>query len=372
MQIRIAQDAFSSVLSRAQSVLERKSTRPILENVLLEASGESLTVSATDLRVSMVQVVPCRVDQPGSVAVPGRKIHEIARELPKGEVSLVIKENGWVTASSGKSVFHLPGAPADEYPGLPSLPATRLEIEGDTLRIMLDKTLFATSSDESRMYLCGVYAKAWTDEAGTPLLRMVATDGHRLSLIDRPVGKDLGLFHEGVIIPKKGLAELKGLLEGSTAPLEVAASQGRLFARIGTTTLAVTLIDATFPNYTQVIPTESTHSIQVDRPSFVDALRRVSLLSDQETHSVVVDASPEGLVLSSTNPQLGDAREELEAAVEGGPVRLAFNATYFVEALKVFSGPGVSLTVSDPLAPCVLRDPTEPGFLCVIMPMRIE
>ncbi len=371
MQIRLPQDKASALLSRAQSVLERKSTRPILENILLEADAGWLRVSSTDLRVSLVQRADCAVDRPGSIALQGRKIFEILREMPKGEVTLALKENGWVTASSGRSVFHLPGTPAEEYPSLPAEPSSYLSLAADTFRQMLEKTLFAASSDETRMYLCGVFVKSW-EEDGSPCLRMVATDGHRLGLVDRPVGSEVGLFANGVIVPRKGLTELRGLLDGVEGSFDVATHQGRLFARVGTTILSITLIDAPFPNYQQVIPTDAGHTIRVPRVSLIDALRRVALVSDQDTHTVVLETTETGIVLTSTNPQLGDAREELEGEAERAGVRLAFNATYFVEGLRAFDGEEIVISLGDSLSPCVLRSATDPRALGVIMPMRVD
>ncbi|GAB4257141.1 MAG: DNA polymerase III subunit beta [Deferrisomatales bacterium] len=374
MLIRIPQESFKSLLARAQSVLERKSTRPILEHVLLEAFGDGLRVAATDLRVSLTQKAACQVERPGSISVPGRKIHEIARELPGEEITLEVNEKQWVTVSAGNTVFHLPGAPAEEYPSLPAEPDTFLTMDPAVFRKMLDKTLFAASSDESRIYLCGVFVKAWTDEEGQQKLRMVATDGHRLSLVDRPVPQDLAVFREGVIVPKKGLIELKSLLESRQDPFELASDRGQLFTRVDSTCLTVTLIDASFPNYEQVIPTDQGVDLHFDRLQLMDAVRRVSLLSDEETHSVVLEVSGPAAVLRSTNAQMGDAREEVPVTWEGEeePTRLAFNAAYVIDTLRAIDGADVVVSVSEPLAPCLFRAPADPGYLGVVMPMRID
>jgi DNA polymerase-3 subunit beta len=372
MKIRISQESFSAVLSRAQSVLERKSTRPILENILVEALPGALRVSATDLKVSLVQDAPCTVDRPGSVAMPGRKVSEIVREMPKGEITVEVQENRWVTVSAGKSVFQLPGTEADEYPALPKSPTDFLSVDAVVFREMLDKTLFAASNDESRPYLCGVYVKAWQDEDGHPLLRMVATDGHRLCLVDRPVHEGLQPFGDGVIIPKKGLTELKGLLDGVEGAFELAAAEGRVFARFDAVDLAISLIEGNFPNYQQVVPVESPKGIHVPRAAFFDALRRVSLVSDQESRSVVLEANGPTITLSSADMRLGEAREELDAQYDGTPLKIAFNAGYFIDALRALDGEEMVLSVQDPLSPCLLRSAADTRFLCVVMPMRVD
>ncbi len=372
MIVIIPQDVFTPMLSKAQSVLERKSTRPILENLLLEAFEGTLRVSSTDLRVSLNQSTPCSIDQPGSVAVPGRKLHEIVREMPAGNVRLELKENGWLTVSSGKSVFHIPGVVAEEYPGLPASPNEFLAVDASLFRTMLDKTLFAAASDESRIYLCGVYVKTVRDDNGNRQLRMVATDGHRLSLSEQDVKGDLDPFEEGVILPKKGLTELRSLIDSCDSTFDLAAAEGRVFVRVGRTLLSITLIDANFPNYQQVIPPEVEIKLYIDRESLIDALKRVSLLSDQETHTVIMESSGERTVLSSTNSHFGDAREELESEFEGHALRVAFNAVYLLEAIRSLSGQRVAFSIGDSLAPCLLRGSDDPHHLCVVMPMRID
>jgi len=372
MKIQVVQESFSSVLSRAQSVLERKSTRPILENLLIEAEGGTVRVSATDLRVSLVQESPCTVHQPGSVAIPGRKLSEIVREMPKGDISIETKENRWVTIAAGKSVFQLPGTGADEYPTLPKSPDDFLSVDARAFREMLDKTLFAASSDESRMNLCGVYVKSWKDEGGEPLLRMVATDGHRLCLVDRPVQEGLQPFGGGVIIPKKGLTELKSLLDDVEGAFEIAAGEGRVFARLDSVDLAVTLIEGSFPNYQQVVPAEAPEGILLKRGPFLEALRRVSLVSDQESRSVVLEAEGPVISLSSADMRLGEAREEMDAQYGGDRLKIAFNASYFLDALRALDGEDIVLSVQDPLSPCLLRSAADRRYLCVVMPMRVD
>lgn len=372
MIVNIPQDTFSSLLSKAQSVLERKSTRPILENILVECFESNLRISSTDLRVSMRLQTPCSIEKPGAVAVPGRKLHEIVREMPKQEVRLEVKENGWLTVSAGKSVFHIPGIGADEYPSLPASPEQFLEVHAELFRSMLDKTLFAASSDESRIYLCGVYVKTVQDDVGRPLLRMVATDGHRLSLCEQAFQGDMSPFDEGAILPKKGLSELRSLIDGCEDTFQLATAEGRVFAQVDRTLLSITLIDANFPNYQQVIPPEVEQKLVLDRDHLIDALKRVSLLSDLETHTVIMEGAAAGTVLTSANSQFGDAREELESEYEGEPLRVAFNSVYLLEAVRTLRGQQVSFSIGDALAPCLLRGSDDPGHLCVVMPMRID
>lgn len=372
MEIRISQELLSLLLSRAQSVIDRKSTRAILENVLLESQEGRLKVSATDLRISLVQESVCSTTKPGSVAVPGRKFHEIVRELPKGEVLLDVKENQWLTLTAGKVTFHLPAAPAEEYPTLPSSPKSFLSFSCAAFRKMIEKTIFAASNDESRIYLTGVFLKELKESDGTSILRMVATDGHRLSLIDRPIDKPISLFEDGVIVPKKGLSELRNLLDTTEDNFDLTTNDGKLYARSGNTTLSITLIDAAFPNYEQVIPQEVRSWVQANRQQLSNALKRVALLSDEETRTVVLEAAEDSLLLSSDNPRMGDAREDISVEYRGNPVKIAFNATYFMDLLRAMEGEEVKMGITDGLAPCLVKGVEDSRYLSVIMPMRID
>jgi DNA polymerase-3 subunit beta len=373
MKFKIDQETFAGIISRAQSVMERKSTRPILENILITAKEDSLILSATDLRISLTQKAPCTVTEPGSISLAGRKLHEIVRELPKGEISVEDKDGTWVTITGGKSTFHIPGTPAEEYPTIPEPPAKFLKIPAAAFDQMVTRTLFASSNDETRIYLCGVFFKEWVTEKGKPYLKMVATDGHRLSLVDKELGSALNLFENGIIVPKKGVSELKGLLPLVKDEFEIACDEGRLYAKVADVTLSVTLIDASFPNYQQVIPEKVGKGVLVPCEAFRNALRRVSILSDQETRSVVLEIKKSNMTLTSDNPSLGDAKETLDVEYDGEDFKVAFNATYLMDVLKVMEDDYMRMEIRDSLSPALfLGTDRDNEFLSVVMPMRID
>lgn len=373
MKIRLTQDAFSDVVARAQSILERKSSRPILENILLEARNGELVVGATDLRVSLTQTIPCEIEEGGSISLHGRRLHEIVREAPKGEIVLESKENQWVTITAGKSVFHVPGIAADDFPTIPAPAENFLKISSKVFDEMVSKTVFAASNDESRIYLCGVFLQEAVNDKSESILRMVATDGHRLSLMEKPLQSGLGLFSKGVIIPKKGVAELRNLASIAGEDLEIAHGGGKLYGRAKNLVLSITLIDASFPNYQQVIPEGGHNGVLIDCAKFRDALRRVSILSDQETRSVMIEVDKGTMSLRSDNPSLGDAKELLDVDYDGATMKVAFNANYVMEILKVMSDPSLRMEVKDSLSPALfLGTDKDAHFLSVVMPMRID
>ncbi len=373
MKIEIGQESFFDVISRAQSTLERKSTRPILENVLLKAFGGELTISATDLRVSLTQKVPCKVMEAGSISIHGRKLHEIIKEISKEDVVLETKENNWVSILAGNSAFHIPGTPAEEYPSFPTPPEKFQKINPTSFDRVLMKTAFAASSDETRIYLCGVYFKEWTDSKGKNFLKLVSTDGHRLSLVDEPLDSTLGLFTNGIIVPKKGVNEIKSLLSNDAENFEIACSDGRLYAKNQNILLSVTLIDASFPNYQQVIPEISGQGVFIPCNPFKNALRRVSILSDQETRSVIVEINQNVMTLFSDNPGLGDAKETISVEYSEQPVKIAFNANYIMDILKVMDDDSLRMEFRDSLSPVIfVGTDKDARFLSVVMPMRID
>ncbi|PLX40894.1 MAG: DNA polymerase III subunit beta [Deltaproteobacteria bacterium] len=373
MRIEINQEKFNEIVSRAQSTLERKSTRPILENILLQASGEELVLSATDLRVSLTQKTKCKVVESGSISVPGRKLNEIIREIPRGDVLVESKENNWITISSGNSTFHIPGTASEEFPSFPTPPNNFINIDPSVFENMLTKTIFASSNDETRMYLCGVYLKEWKDEDNNSFLKMVATDGHRLSLIDSRLQNGLALFSDGIIVPKKGVAEIKSIISTSGDSLKIACADGRIYVRSEDILLSVTLIDASFPNYSQVIPNQTGGGVLMSCEPFKDALRRVSILSDQETRSVLVEIEGSVMKLSSDNPGLGDAEETLSVDYSGEPVKVAFNANYLMDILKVMDDDEMRMEVKDSLSPTLfIGTDKDSSFLSVVMPMRVD
>jgi len=373
MRIEINQEKFSEIVARAQSTLERKSTRPILENILLQASDDEIILSATDLRVSLTQKTKCKVIESGSISVPGRKLNEIIREIPRGDVSVESKDNNWITISSGNSTFHIPGTASEEFPSFPTPPNNFIEVDPSSFDNMFTKTIFASSNYETRMYLCGVYLKEFKDEDDNSFLKMVATDGHRLSLIDTLLKNGLSLFSDGIIVPKKGVVEIKSIISTAGDSLEIACADGRIYVRSEDILLSVTLIDASFPNYSQVIPKQTGGGVLIACEPFKDALRRVSILSDQETRSVLVEIEGSVMKLSSDNPGMGDAEETLSVDYSGEPVKVAFNANYLMDILKVMDDEEMRMEVKDSLSPTLfIGTDKDSSFLSVVMPMRVD
>ena len=374
MKFTITKSEFQRGLGRIQSIVEKRNTMPILANVLLEVSGKgksgTLELAATDLEVGIRSSHSCEVSKAGSVTASARKLHEIIRELPDEPIHLEVSSNAYLAIRCARAEFTLAGTTAEEYPSLSSFtPEKLVTVQAAVLGEMIQRTMYAASSDETRYNLNGVYIEQLED---TGKLRMVATDGHRLSYVDRALGDDLASLASGVIIPRKGLSELKKLVDEEDADeVELGFDGNNGLARKGGVTLMMRLIEGEFPNYRQVIPTERPHHLILPVEVLVRALRRVALLSAERSRAVKLELTDGQLSLSSNNPDLGDAREELNVDYEGEPVSIAFNARYLMDALGAIEAKEVRFGFRDALSPSEFSPTDDSDSLAVVMPMRL-
>ncbi|MFH0800659.1 MAG: DNA polymerase III subunit beta [Pseudomonadota bacterium] len=369
MEIKIARGELLKGLGLVQGIVERKTTMPILVNVLLEATAKKLSITATDLEVGINCTYPADVIANGKVAVHARSIYDIARELPDDTVHIAVKDGNWIEMSCGKSRYKIVGLSSEEFPALPTRGQGDVwRIDGSLLSQMIDKTSFAMSTDETRFNLNGVYVDP-TGKDKTKL-KMVATDGHRLSIVERDVGTKCSI-QKGAIIPRKGVQEIKKLVDSGDEPLDLWVDSKHIMAYKGNVTLVVRLIDGQFPPYEQVVPKQSKRVVQVQRDNLIHALKRVSVLSTDRSRGVKFAVSSKNIDISSSNPDLGEAREEIETTYKGESFEVGFNAKYFLDALASVNDEMAVLEMGDETAPCVLRSETDKGFTHVIMPMRL-
>lgn len=373
MEIKIPRSELLKGLSLVQGVVEKKSTMPILSNILFEATPGGLTLTATDLEVGVINVLPAEVLTEGKVAIHARGIYDIVRELSDSMVHLKTGENNWVTIICGCSDFKIMGLSPDEFPKLPKKgEGSQASLEIETLKEMIEKTAFAMSTDETRYALNGVYLEQTPEKDGVTV-RMVATDGHRLSLAERQVSRGWN-FKKGVILPRKGISELKRLMEGASEEektIELWIDEKHAIAYRGNVTLVLRLIDGQFPPYSHVIPKETKRTVSVSRESIVRALRRVSVVASGQSRGVKFSISPKNMEISSSNPDFGEAHEEMTAQYKGDQFEVGFNARYFLDVLGVLDDDNAVLNMGDDTAPCLIKSEADPGFTHIIMPMRL-
>ncbi|HWU91498.1 MAG TPA: DNA polymerase III subunit beta [Kofleriaceae bacterium] len=365
MEFRIVKNEFLRGLRLAQGIADRKSTMPMLANVLLRTQGKNqLLVAATDLNVSLTAELKSTVVAEGGITLAAKNLYELIANAPGDEVSLKKADNHWAEIKSGKVTYRIVGMPDRDFPKVPDhREATYTTIESSVLREMIERTLFSVCNDETRFHLNGVFF-----ESDGSRSRMVSTDGHRLSKVERTIANGPKLS-AGVIIPKKGLLEIRRVLEAGPQ-CKLAIKSPHLFLVQDDIAIAVKLIDAQFPPYEQVIPKDHKRVITVDRGRFIDGLRRAQLMSS-ETRGVKVAATKEGITITSDNPDLGEVREELDAEYNGDPIAIGFNPKYVVELLGQMSSDQITIALGGELDPGLIRPVSSDEYLGVVMPMRI-
>ena len=368
MEIKAKRGGLISTLYWTQSIVERRNTMPILANVLIEAQKGSIRITATDLEVGVRGEVEGDVHREGTVTVNAKKLYEIIREAPDEQVVLKRLENEWVEIRSGKSVFKIVGLDAKEFPQFPKFDVKSLSTTpASTLREMIEHTIFSVSTDETRYSLNGVFV----EQGDSGKVRMIPTDGHRLAFDEKSVGS-LGLS-KGVILPRKGLAELKKLLEsGVDSVVSLGFKDNMGLVAKDRIELFMRLIDGDFPDYTKVIPHGNPNIAKLEHEELLQALRRVSILSSERYKGIKMDFSEDKVSISANNPDLGEAVEEIEAEYKGKPISIGFNARYLIDVLGVLGGDGeIDVELKDELSPSVIKKNNLDGYLYVLMPMRL-
>ncbi len=374
MKLAIDKNELLRGLGRIQAIVEKRNSMPILANVLLTASGKAecgrLELAATDLEVGIRGSHPARVAKAGAVTVSARKLYDIVRELPEEAIQLDASAQSYIELRCGRTRFNLAGAAAEEYPTLPDFTPGRLvRLQAAVLSQMIERTMYAASLDETRYNLNGVYFEVLPTDGK---LRMVATDGHRLAVVDRSVGSEATALASGVIIPRKGLAELKRLVDEEDADeVELGFEGNNGLARKGDVTLVMRLIEGEFPNYQQVIPKTSDRKLTIESEPLVRALRRVALLSAERSRAVKLEIGDGKIVISSSNPDLGDAQEEIDVDYAAAPVGIGFNAKYLLDCLTALSAKEIHLAFRDGDKPVEIRPADDADSLGVVMPMRL-
>lgn len=375
MELEIDQGRFLAALSLAQTVADKRSTMPVLANALLRATSDGhLVCAATDMMIALVESVPATVKSTGSVTVGVRHLHGVVRTLPAGTLRVRGLDNHWVQIVAGKSEFKLMGMPETDFPELPDPAGGKskkgpqfVDVPAHALADLIHKTQFSVSSDDARINLAGVLFEC-DGTTGT----MVSTDGHRLTKYStRFAGPKLEPPRGGIIIPRKGMLELRKVLDRVSGEVGLAVGEQHLFVRADELSMSIKLNQVTFPPYKAVIPTAYQRRVTVMRDELLGALRRSEVMAPEKTATVRLQLSPGKLELTADNPDLGVAHQELAVDYDGEPLVAGFNARYLIEILEVIDGVEAGLEFQGELDPCVVRPVDGPDLLGVVMPMRI-
>jgi DNA polymerase-3 subunit beta len=409
MKLVIERAALLKALSHVQSVVERRTTIPILSNVLLRAeagpNAGTLALSATDMDLEIVERAPGQIEREGRTTVPAHTFYDIVRKLPEGaQIEIAASAGGapapigaigagtgannqnsapapaGMTLRCGRSTFTLAALPPEDYPLMTGgeLPHS-FTLKAPELCTLIDRTRFAISTEETRYYLNGIYLHA-TKNNEAPVIRAVATDGHRLARVEMLLPEGAGGM-PGVIIPRKTVLELRKLLEESEQEVEISLSETKIrFAIPGATpgssaSLISKLIDGTFPDYDRVIPSNNDKILDVKCKEFAEAVDRVSTISTEKSRAVKLSIEGGSLTVSATSPENGTAVEEIEVRYDAGPIEIGFNSRYLLDITDQIDGEGAQIAIADAASPTIVRgagpDASGASALYVLMPMRV-
>lgn len=373
MEVKIDREILFKAVSRIQGILEKRSHMPILSTVLLTAKEEELEISATDLEIGFQDTYQAEIIKPGSVTISGKKLLDITRETNSKNIYISEKENNWIYISDGNAHYNLSSLPAEEFPVLIEPEGTVfIKIDSTVLNEMINKTIYSVTMEDSGFKLSGVFMEKVNID-NKDLLRMTATDGHRLSLVDKNIPDSEKIdIEDGIMIPKKGLIELNKLtLEDGDISLGL--KQNNLVIRKEKVLIIIRLLDTKFPDYKAVIPSdeEKEKNIIIKRNTLLEAMRRMMIIKGDQYQGVKMSINKDYLELVSVNPDLGNVEEKIEIKYNGEQVDIGFNPKYFIDMLQSMESDTISLNIKNQTSPCLIRGDQDEGFLGLVMPIRL-
>lgn len=364
MKVECSRENLLKGLSVVQNAISMRSTLPILSNILLETTKDSLTITGTDLDLGIITTVRTNVENQGSITVPAKKLFDIIKELPDAPITMSLKKNNMVHITCEKAQFKIMGIPKNDFPKLPEFKDKEAVTLGQAmLKDMLNMTSFAMSKDETRYILNGVHVVVKKN-----MIRMVATDGRRLALVEREIEPLKAEVDKKMIIPVKTVQELlRNLKDDGEAAIMF--GQNQIMFNLGEVVIISRLIEGEFPDYEQVIPKENKDKLFVDREKFLLAARRAILLTTQDSQAVKLDIDKDRMVISKQSPQIGEVEEELEVEYKGSPFSIGFNPAYLIDVLKNLGEQSIGFELQHPEKPGVIR--TKDKYIYVVLPMQL-
>ena len=371
MEITVSKFELLQELSATQGVVERKTTIPILSNYLFEAAGDRLSLTATDLDLSLRTSCSAKVKKEGSCTIPARKLHDYVKLLPDSEITIKLLENHWVSIRCGRSNTKMVGMARSNFPSLPLFPSAGVvKIPSQVLRAMIARTSFAIANEESRYTLNGALMVLKPES-----ITMVATDGHRLAHVERTGEKFEGVSGEmKTLIPKKAMDELRSLVDSTDAEtIEFGKDESTLFFRIGPRLLTSRQLTGQFPNYEAVLPKDNSKTVSIHGEDLAGAISRVAQFADERSRAVRLKLEKGELKLSASSTETGESEDSIEVDYNGEPLTIGFNAQYITDFLKASGSGDVRLELKDPQSAGQLRpaDGEEYKYRYIVMPMRI-
>lgn len=366
MRIKVQKEELYKRLADIQNVVERKNTMPILNHFLLTVTKEMAFITATDLETAVKEPIDVEIKDEGTICIPARKLFEIVKEMD-GDILLETADTQWLKVRSGKSNFKISCLSPEDFPVWPSFEdgLERFELPVSLIKEMIDRSLYAAGESDTRYVLNSLLFHIKT--SGN--LSVVGTDGHRLALLQKKIAikpKE----EKKLIISRKAVSELRRFLSDDSKVVVINIGKNHVLFDIENIQFLTRLIDGTYPNYEQVIPVNNEKVLKVDRNSLIKALRRVSIMSRERSNAVKMEIDPNNMVLSASNPDLGEAVDEVTVEYSGTPMTLFFNARYILDVLNVMTSDNVIFKLNEPLSPAMILEEQRDDYICIVMPMR--
>ncbi len=369
MDFNVERNTFLEGIQKTLGIVERKTTIPILNNVLIKTDNNQIRIIATDREIGLISDYKADIVIPGEITVSARKLFEMVREIQGDVINIKKMDNNWVNITCAKIDYRIPGIATDDFPEVPDNQDVSLStIPCSILKEMIHKTFFAISNDEMKVSLTGVFFHM---EKG--LIEMVATDGHRLSIAKTQYKGEMlsNIDIDGIIIPRKGVSEIRKLVDDETGDVQLGVTKGVCIVKKGSTLLRVSLLDAEYPDYHKVIPEGEGIRVQVDRDMILHSLKRMSVISSERFSGVKIKVANNKIVLSSTNPDVGEANDEIDISYSGKECEMGYNVKYLIDAIDVIAEDSILIEMREAYGPGVVMSSGSDKYICVIMPLRL-
>jgi DNA polymerase-3 subunit beta len=375
LAINVSKEDFLPALNSLQSITGKKGTMAILANILIQTQENFIELISTDLEVVIKKNVAAEILSPGSLTLPAKILYEIVRESGSENIKIEEKDKNWARIKAGSSMYNLAGTSSEEYPKFPEYNEESLiSLPCEIIRELIDKTIFSAAQErESNYTLTGILLEKENKEEGTSFLKMVSSDGHRLSIMEKELDKESEniSIEKNTLIPRKGVSEIKKVCEGQKN-FSLGADKKQLVIQTKNSLMIVRLMNGEFPDYKSIVNViEKDNVIEIDRSKFLESLKRTNLFSEDTFNAIQLTVEDQKLILSSQNMDFGNAKDEMSINYTGDPLDLGFNCRYFIDTLQVMRSDTIKAYVNSDQSPCLIEGDNDQGFISIIMPMKI-
>lgn len=375
LSINVSKEDFLPALNSLQSITGKKGTMAILANVLIQTQENFIELIATDLEVGIKKNVAAEILSPGSLTLPAKILYEIVRESGSENIKIEEKDKNWARIKAGSSMYNLAGTSSEEYPKFPEYNEESLvSLPCEIIKELIDKTIFSAAQErESNYTLTGILLEKEKNEEGKSVLRMVSSDGHRLSIMEKELDKESDniIIEKNTLIPRKGVSEIKKVCEGQKN-FSMGADKKQIIVKTKNSLMIVRLMNGEFPDYTSIVNViEKNNVIEIDRSNFLESLKRTNLFTEDTFNAIQLSVDDNKLTLSSQNMDFGNAKDEMAINYSGEPLDLGFNCRYFIDTLQVMRSGTIKAYVNSDQSPCLIEGENDQGFVSIIMPMKI-